>query len=143
MTYWVKKCAGCGAINHPAEVLCQACKVMLPNGKVEADNPAPKPSKEALEAIRNGHTTVGHDDTPIQSDPEPASEPEPTTSPVTPIKIIMPARLEVVVTDFDISFLNLIWLTAKIILAAIPGMVIALLILALIIGLLFPGPLRL
>lgn len=116
MTYWVKKCANCGAINNPSEVLCLKCSVMLPASKVESNDAPPKPSEEAVRAIGK------HVESPAP--PGQNSESQPTTIQQTPL-MSGSRPIQVVVTDLDIPFGQLVWLSAKIMLAALPALMLA------------------
>ena len=101
MSYWVKKCAQCGAVHHPNDAVCRDCLEGLPVQKVQIDTPPPPPNRL-----------------------------EPAPTPVRSIPASSPLRasnepLSVVVTSLDIPFLRLTWLMAKSLLAALPALVVA------------------
>lgn len=48
MDYWIKRCAQCGADNHPNDILCAKCKTMLPASKIKSAKEPPRPNMEHI-----------------------------------------------------------------------------------------------
>mgnify|MGYP001126645492 CR=1 FL=1 len=129
MNYYIKRCLKCSAENHPGEVRCRECGVILPVNKTKSATEPPPPSKVAIEAIRRGGVTgLAPDKSPeAPAEPEAAPTPEVPAEPP-PAAPVMPARLRVTVIGLDIPFFDLLWLCTKIILAATPALILALVI---------------
>ncbi len=109
MSYWVKKCAQCGAVHHPNDAVCRDCLEELPVQKVQIDTPPPPPNR------------LGPAPTPVRAIP--------ATSPLRANN----EPLSVVVTSLDIPFLQLIWLMAKVIMASLPALLVAVVVVFLLI----------
>ena len=124
MTHKVKICAGCGAENDPGEVLCHQCQVMLPNTLTDSDKsfppkpamrldipadprPRPTPAKESLSAPNTAPRKWTYETVPVRNGVNP---------------------LRVTVVDFDMSFWSLVQLMVKAAFAAIPAILIIILI---------------
>jgi len=99
MTYYVKRCARCGAVNHPAEVQCIACADLLPIEKIASDNAPPNPSERATRAALRANTQK--------------LAPGANTTPSDPVKVI--------ITDIRLPFWSVFDLVTRIILASIPA----------------------
>ena len=135
MTAWVKKCGACGAINHPSEVICRSCSVMLPNVKTESDIDPPKPSQEALMAIKAKNYKVASAPASTEYTDHTDQDQAKTVNDNNTQAVTLGAQIiRVRVEDFDMPFLSLVWLSAKIILAALPAIIIAAFIATLILG---------
>jgi hypothetical protein len=107
MRYQVKKCVNCGAINQPADDQCAQCQVPLPAQIITHDFP---PVSVKI---------VDTSDAPSKS--------AWTRGPV-PVYTRNDRSLQVVVTGLDIGFVDLMYLMVQLIIAAIPAMIIAVII---------------
>lgn len=106
MTYFVKRCARCGAINHPAEVQCLACADLLPLDKIASDSAPPNPSERAARAALRAATQ-----------PRDAASVATFTRPDSPIPVI--------IRDIRMPFWSVFDLSTRFILAAIPAALFA------------------
>lgn len=96
MTYYIKRCQKCGTENHPSDVVCRQCGVMLPLAKTASETPPFPPHQEG----------------------------PPTDKPAAPTQATQPTARAVIV-GLDIGFIDLLWLCTKIILAALPAIMLA------------------
>lgn len=94
MSYYVKKCAECGAINHPSLTTCWRCSSPLPDSKTESKVAPPNP-------LANAHHA--NNQTPIIDDAR-----------ITPCRIV----------DIEMPFWSMVNFMVKWAIAAIPAFII-------------------
>lgn len=116
MTYYVKNCPKCGAINHPTLSACRECAAALPATKTESDLPAPNP-------LPRPRPTVYPD-------------PKPFAQLFDPLLDLSPARggaddgdaLSCRIVDIQMPFWSMVSFMVKWSIAAIPALIILTLI---------------
>lgn len=121
MSYYVKKCRKCGAVNHPNNVRCQQCGEELPIAKIESDDPPPAPSGQQstppISARAEPAQARPSIKAEVQSSPSPNGQPS-----------------EVRIVDIRMPFLSMVAFMVKWALAAIPALLILIVIGAVLSG---------
>jgi len=123
MSHLVKRCDNCGTENDPDEVLCRKCQVMLPLKAIQNDTRPPAQQPEQVKTK------------PPSTPPTPAKTTKPETRewPYQAVPVVVQKTpLRVVITGLDIGFFDLVLLLTELMLAALPALILATVILVLI-----------
>ena len=105
MAYYVKKCAYCGAENHPSEITCLKCGKDLPEFKTESANEPLTRPKSAIAPDRRGSLS------PAGAYDSNDSENQPQAIPV-------------IVMDVNMKFASMVGFMVKWAIATIPALII-------------------
>ena len=140
MTHKVKICGSCGHHNAPDEVLCQKCGLMLPGSAVDLDGPATRQSMSFdPPSPRPPETKTTPPETPAKAEvfgegtlkniKKTPPKPQAREWPYEAVPIRLGGRpLRVTVVDFDMGFWSMVEFMVKAAFAAIPAILIIMLI---------------